>query len=251
MKFLMTVRGGAISLAIAICFAGCNRQSPTLDQLIERNAEAVGGKSAIEAIHSIRVELHIADPGFEVDGSYLAARPGWMRIDITAGGQHVYTEALSRTRGWQWKGKGEPGEESAMATAALHHGVELPGHLFGLHELRPRGDRIDLIGREKVDGINYHVLRLTLSDSYITTLYLDPESWLITRKRDVRPLHPDVDPTATTIENKMSDFRRVGDVLFPFASTDADLSTGKILETTAVRSITLNPAFDPRIFETL
>ena len=120
-----------------------------------------------------------------------------------------------------------------------------------MHELRPRGHRIELVGREKVDGINYHVLRITLSDGYSTTLYLDPDSWLITRRRDVRPLHPDVDPTPTTIENKMTDFRRVGDLLYPFASTDTDLATGKIIETTTVRSITLNPAIKPSVFEKL
>lgn len=70
-----------------------------------------------------------------------------------------------------------------MATAALRHGVELPGHLFGLHELRPRGHRLELVGREKVEGINYHVLHVTLADGYNTTLYLDPNSWLITPRR--------------------------------------------------------------------
>ena len=251
MEFLIAIRRGAISLALALGVAGCHRDSPTAEQLIERHAQAVGGRAALEAVHSIRVDLHIADPGFEADGEYIAARPGWMRIDITANGQHVYTEALNGTRAWQWKGKGEPVDESPTATAALRHGVELPGHLFGLHELRPHGHRIELVGREKVDGINYHVLRITLSDGYRTTLYLDPDSWLITRRRDVRPLHPDVDPTPTTIENKMTDFRRVGDLLYSFASTDTDLATGKVLETTSVRSITLNPAIDPSVFEKL
>ena len=75
--------------------------------------------------------------------------------------------------------------------------------------------------------------------------------YLGTRRRDVRPLHPDVDPTPTTIENKMSDFRPVGGLLYSFASTDTDLATGKVLERTTVRSITLNPAFDPKAFEKL
>jgi hypothetical protein len=251
MEFPIILRGCAILLVSALSLAGCHRQSITVDQLIERNTQAVGGRAEIEAIHSIRVNLHIVDPGFEVDGAYLAARPGRMRIDIIANGQHVYTEAFDGKRGWQWKGKGEPVDESAMATAALRHGVELPGKLVGLHELRRRGHHIELVGREKVEGINYYVLHVTLSDGYNTTLFLDPDSWLITRRRDVRPLHPDVDPTPTTIENQMSDFRRVGDLLYPFASTDSDLATGKVLETTTVRSITLNPSFDPSVFEKL
>ena len=245
------MRKGAISLAAALSLAACYRQSLTVDQLIERNTQAVGGRAALEAVHSIRVDLHVADPGFEADGDYIAARPGRMRIDITANGQHVYTEAFNGSRAWQWKGKGEPVDESPTATAALRHGVESTGPSLGLHELRPHGHRIELVGREKVDGINYHVLRITLSDGYTTTLYLDPDSWLITRRRDVRALHPDVDPTPTTIENKMTDFRRVGDLLYPFASTDTDLATGKVLETTTVRSITLNPAIDPSVFEKL
>jgi hypothetical protein len=251
MEFPAALRIGAISLVAALSLAGCHRQSPTVDQLIERNTQAVGGRTALEAIRSIRVELHIADPGFEVDGVYLAAQPDRMRIDITANGQRVYTEALNGIRAWQWKGKGEPVDESPTATAALRHGVELPGHLLGLHELQSHGHRIELVGREEIDRINYHVLRITLSDGYTTTLYLDPDSWLITRRRDVRPLHPDVDPTPTTIENKMTDFRRVGDLLYPFASTDTDLANGKVLETTTVRSITLNPAIDPSVFEKL
>jgi hypothetical protein len=80
---------------------------------------------------------------------------------------------------------------------------------------------------------------------------VDPHSWSITRRRDVRLLHPDVAPTPTTIENRMTDFRRVGDVLFAFASTDVDLATGQTLESTTIRSITLNPALDPKVFDKL
>ena len=251
MRFSIPVCEGTIFLLAALSFADCHRPSLTVDQVIERHARAVGGRTAIESVHSIRIDLHIVDPGYEVDGTYLAARPGRMRIDITADGKHVYTEAFNGTRAWQWKGKGEPVDESAKGAAALRDGVELPGHLFGLHELRSRGHRVELVGREKVEGINYHLLRLTLSDGHSTTLYLDPDSWLITRRRDVRPLHPDVDPTPTTIEYKMTDFRRIGGLLFPFLSTDTDLATGKVLETTTIRSISLNPEIVPAVFETL
>src|ERR1051326_2975424 len=99
----------------------------------------MGGVAAIESIHSIEFQLHIVDPGFEVDGTYTAMRPGQMRIDVTAGGKHVFTEAFDGRRGWQWKGEGDVVQESPQATATLRHGVELPGKLFGLHELRARG----------------------------------------------------------------------------------------------------------------
>ncbi len=210
----------------------------------------MGGRKAIEAVHSVAIDLHIVDPDFAVDGSYRATRPGKMRIDVSADGKHVVTEAFDGRRGWEWKGKGRTTmETTAKATAALRHGVELPGHLYGLHELRQRGHRIELIGRERIEGIDYYALRLTLDDGYTTTLYVDPKSWFISRRRDVRPLHVDIDPTPTLIEQRMSDFRQVAGVWFSFANTETDLKTGKLLETTTIRGITVNPKMDGAIFE--
>ena len=241
-----------IFVAAIVCHSGCMRAAETVDEVIERNTEAMGGRAAIESLQSIAVELHIVDPDFAVDGSYRARRPGQMRIDVNAGGKHVYTEAFDGRRGWQWKGQGtEILDESAKATATLRHGIQLPGNLYGLHELRRLGHKIEFSGRGKVDGIDYYLVKLTLDDGFETTLYVDPQSWLITRRRDVRPLHVDIDPTPTTIEHRMTDFRKVNGVMRSFANTETDLKTGKLLETTTVRSITSNPKFDDEIFEKL
>ena len=230
--------------------AGCSR-ALTVDDVIERNTSAVGGRAAIEAIHSIEINLHITDPGFEVDGIYHAARPGRMRIDVQAGGKQVFTEAFDGQQGWQSHDQSDPEPASPKAAAALRHGVELPGKLFGLHEMKQLGHKIDLVGRETVDGIDYYVLRLTFGDGYTTSLYVDPQSWLITRRRDVRPLHVDVDPTPTTIEQRSSDFREIAGVRFAFATTEIDLKTGKQLESTKVGSIKVNPPIDESIFKKL
>jgi hypothetical protein len=237
--------------ALAIALLGCNRAPLTLDDVIERNTKAMGGRAAIEAVKSIQVDLHIVNPGFEVDGTYRAERPGRMRIDALMGGKHVFTEAFDGHHGWEWGGKGNQETASDKATAALYHGVELPGKLFGLHELKERGHRLELIGREKVDDIDYYALRLTMSDGYTTTLYVDPQSWLITRRRDVRPLHVDIDPTPTTIEQRSSDFREISGVQFAFASTEIDLKAGKVLESTKVNKIEVNPSINQSIFDKL
>jgi hypothetical protein len=135
-------------LFLILAGKGVAEQDLTLDQLIERNVRAVGGRETIEAVQSIKFDLRIIDPGFEADATYYAARPSRMRIDISANGTHVYTEAFDGKRAWQWKGNGQPVEESAVATGALRHGIELPGKLFGLHEVQGRGNHLALLGRE-------------------------------------------------------------------------------------------------------
>jgi hypothetical protein len=210
----------------------------------------MGGRVAIEAVQSVEVALHVKDPGFEVDGLYHAARPGRMRIDIMSDGKPVYMERFDGEKAWQWNGKEEK-EEGATPTAALRHGVELPGNLFGLHEVQQRGHRLELSGREKIDGVEFYVLRMTFADGDETQLLIDPATWRITRRRDVRALHPDVDATKTTIESRKSDWRQVDGVWFAFASQDVDLKTGKVLERTRLKEIRLNPPIDASSFTKL
>jgi hypothetical protein len=245
------MRNTLLVLLPAMFVAGCHERSDSLslDEIVERNTDAMGGRAAIEAVQSIQIDLHIKDPSFEVDGTYYAARPGKMRIDVSAEGKHVFTEAFDGRSGWQWEGKGEQKAATEKATAALRHGVELPGKLFGLHELKARGHGLKSVGRERIGGVNYHVLQLILNDGYAVSLYVDPDTWLVTRRRDVRPLHVDADPTPTTIEQVSSDFRDVNAVKFPFATAETDLKTGQLLESTVTKSVKINPTLPLTLFD--
>jgi hypothetical protein len=49
----------------------------------------------------------------------------------------------------------------------------------------------------------------------------------------------------------MTDFRKVGNLMFSFASADTDLKTGNVLEKATVREITLNPPVPEGFFDTL
>lgn len=249
---LVSIRvAAAFGIAFGLIASGCRPANENLDQIIARNTGATGGKAAIESVQSIQFRLHITDPGFEVDGIYRAMRPGRMRIDVTAGGKHVFTEAFNGRRAWQWKGEGDVVDENPQATAALRHGVELPGKLFGLHELQTRGHKVQLLAPEVIGDTTYRVIRVTMSDGYTTFLYLDPATWLITRRRDHRPLHVDIDPRPTTIETVFTDFREISSIRFSFANTDTDLHTGKVLEKTQVSEVVVNPQIDPAIFDRL
>ena len=120
-----------------------------------------------------------------------------------------------------------------------------------LLEAQARGHRLSLSDREHVAGITYYVVRLTFADGYTTSLYIDPNTWLITRRRDYRPLHPDVDPRPTTIESVFSDFRIVEGVRFAFTTVDTDLQTNKILETAQIKRLVVNPHIEDSIFNAL
>ena len=250
---MKTSISGTISIILTFfltCVCGCRHEVIlSTHEIIARNTEAMGGRQAIEAIRSIEIILHISEQKFDVDAVYRAARPGTMRIDVMHGGKRIFSEGFDGKNAWQWPADTEHAvDESAQAGATLSHGVELPGKLFGLHEMRGRGHAVEFAGRETIDATDFYVLRATLSDGYTTSLYVDPTTWRIARRRDFRPLHIDIDPTPTTIEDQNLDFRQEGGLWFPFGSKQIDVPTGKLLQTSRIESVKINPQVDQSVF---
>jgi hypothetical protein len=101
-------------------------------------------------------------------------------------------------------------------------------------------DRAGALGLADLDAPA--ALRLAALDGLLA-LGVDPHRWWF--RRDW------TDPTPTTIEQRSSDFRTISGVQFAFASSETDLQSGKVLETTVVRSVKINPPLVPSIFEKL
>jgi len=107
-------------------------------------------------------------------------------------------------------------EGSEQGTAALRHGIEFPFKLYGLHELHGRGHRLELLGRQKLDAVDYYQLQRTLDDGFQVQYFVNPDTWLIERERQLRALHVDIDPEPQWIETVFSDYRPVNGVQFPY-----------------------------------
>jgi hypothetical protein len=236
---------GALCLAAA---CSSTAGEPDLETMIARHVAARGGAAAIESVGTFECDLHIVEPSFEVDGTYVATRDGRMRIDISAGGERVFTEALDRGRAWSWSANSGVSEGSAAGAAALRHGIEFPFKLFGLHEMRVRGHHLEAAGRETVEGIDYHVLKMKLDDGFEVRYYLHPYTWLIERERTKRALHVDVDPIPEWIETVYGDYRPVGGVLFSHWQVERQLGSGSVLSTGTIREIRINPPLAPERF---
>ena len=110
------------------------------------------------------------------------------------------------------------------------------------------GHRLTLLERTEIDGVVYYTVQVTYDDGFEEYHYIDPQSFLVTRQRDIRALHPDMDSTQRWIESRSSDFRPVDGIVRSFVSTDWDLRTGERLQTVEVRSVKLNPSLDHEIF---
>ncbi|MBA3564079.1 MAG: hypothetical protein H0W33_08755 [Gammaproteobacteria bacterium] len=133
---------GASSASVA---DECAHSAESLDELVDRHTAARGGRAAIEAVRSIRYDLHLQEPEFEVDLIVQLARPNYMRVDVYTEEDNVYTEAFDGERAWQRNGPEAVAEWSGdEPTAALRHATQFPTHLYGLHELEDHGHELKL-----------------------------------------------------------------------------------------------------------
>jgi hypothetical protein len=243
------MRAAARAVVFCSLTACAARREMARDEVIARNTSAMGGAKAIEAIRAIEVELRIFEQGTALEAVYRADRRGRMRIDVSQAGRRVYTEAFDGRQGWQMGEDGIPRPQSKEGNAALWHGTQFPGQLFGLHEMELRSHRVELVGRETRDGVEYHVLKITLSDGFETFRSVNSSSWLIELGRDFRALHPDLDPTRKWLENRWSDYRPVGGVLRSFHSEQVDAASGKVLQRTELTRVIVNPELSDALFD--
>jgi len=218
-----------------------------LDQILANNQRAVTHGQDTSGIESLELTLAMQDSGQALDADYKVTRDGRMRIDILKDGRRVYTEAYDGHSGWDL-GKDGSAPETDPHGDALWHGTQFPGQIFTLKDLGAHHHKVEYAGRETLDGIDYYVLKLTLSDGFESYRYVNPDTWMIDRGRDFRAFHPAVDGHETWVETDWSDYRPVEGLQYAFSSINKDLVSGKELAHQQVTALKINPKFDPAVF---
>ncbi|MBR7620133.1 hypothetical protein JKL49_12120 [Phenylobacterium sp. 20VBR1] len=223
---------------------GLRNRGLNLSEVIARHTLARGGMQRLDQVRSLLVMPTITEKGSTLEARYLCSdSPAW-RIDIYAGTNHVFCEGLDTRGPWLWPG-GDATAHDAVPDARKTgiQGIEF--NLYGLHRFSSRGHKLQLDGREVVDGTNYYVVRATMRDSYETYLYVSPVTWMIERRRDYRAFHPDVDQTKVFAEKQYSDFRWVAGIKTPFKEQQVNWKTGALVNSTIVNSLFYNPTTEP------
>lgn len=235
----------ASSAVVPLLFPARAFAATTLDDIVQRHVKARGGAAALDAVTSMDTTIDIEEGGNSLNARYRATTGNRMRIDVHVKGARVWSEGIDADGAWEGP-PGKPEPSPPAGAAALQHGVIF--NLIGLHRLPALGHSLSPDGEETVAGTRYHVIKVTLKDGFETFLYIDPATWMIARRRDVRALHPAADPTTKLLENFFEDFRPVSGVMTSFRSSQIDVKAGTVLQTTTVKSLTYNPALDEAVF---
>lgn len=215
------IAGACAAAASPACAGGL-----ALAAIVARNTAARGGPRRLAALRTMESQVRITEQGQKLDGRYLAAADGMVRVDIFDAGQRVFTEGVDGGGVWSWPGGlAAPRAGSGDGKAALLHGVLF--NLVALAGMPARGVKLALVPDPSENGL--HCIQLTLSDGFETRLYVSPKTWQVVKREDRRAYHPDVENTSKRIESRFSDFRASQGVVSAWRSEDFDLTTGKMV----------------------
>lgn len=215
----------------------------TLDEIMAKHYEAQGGLAHLQAMKSVRLTGKMeVGPGMEAPIILEKKRPGMMRMEFTFQGM-TGISAYDGAQGWQvmpFMGKKDPEAMSPDDAKEVEQQADFDGPLV---DWKAKGNTLELIGKESVEGAETWKLKLTRKSGQVEFYFIDTETYLIlkeTAKRTVRG-------TEVEGESMFSDYKEVDGLMFPHSMTNGMVGSER-KQTMSFDKIEVNPALDDARF---
>jgi hypothetical protein len=188
------------------------KSEPTVDQLVAKNVEAKGGAAALRDLQTLRLAGKMLVQQGQIQFAYLETkkRPDEMRSEASIQGM-TQIEAYDGKEGWRvspFFGRRDPERMSADDVKALVEDAEMDGPLV---DWKAKGNAVEYLGTEDVDGTPAHKLKVTRKNGDVNFVYLDPDHFLEIRVLTQRTRHGAYEE----VETDLGDYEKAGGVFVP------------------------------------
>jgi outer membrane lipoprotein-sorting protein len=213
-------------------------QTPTVDDLLAKNTEARGGAEKLKGINTRRVSGTIQVQGVSMPMEVLAKRPNLMRQELKVQDRQLVT-AYDGQHAWAINPMlgDTPQELQGVQADLLRDQAQFDGPLA---YARQRGDKMEIIGKETVDGSAAWNLAIT-RDGRVTNVYLDEQTAL---ERKIMATISE-NGMQVQIESLISDYKPVEGIMVPHKVQT--MVGGQTQATVTIESVAFNvPLEDAR-----
>ena len=206
------MRHAVILLVAVSCFSVLAR-TQTAEELVNKNIQAKGGTEKIKAIKSVRMSGK-----FEGGGGFTARvtqenmRPDLVRETFSLQGMTA-VQAYDGSTGWQIQPFGGHKDPELMGEDDLRD-LQLDADFDGpLVDYKDKGNAIEYLGHDVVDGDDALRLKVTLKNGDIVYYYLDPDTYLEIRKETQQFIRGSVRERVF----EMGSYKPLNGVMYPFS----------------------------------
>jgi outer membrane lipoprotein-sorting protein len=189
--------------------------APTADDLAAKNAEAKGGIEKLRAVQSVRTTGRMLFNNGQLEATLVQSikSPGSIRMDLTLQGLTA-TQAYDGKEGWQinpFQGRKDAERMAADEVKSLIEDAEIGGPLV---DWQARGNKLEYLGTEDVDGTDAHKIRVTRKNGDVQYVFLDPDHFLEIRIESHRMVRGVQQETVTDVGN----YEKIDGIYLPFSA---------------------------------
>ena len=184
----------------------------TVDEIIAKSWAAHGGLSKLKAIQSVKIAGDVELGGMQAGFTQVFKRPMKVRADISIQGMNM-VQAYDGQTGWQivpFTGKKDPEVMTADDLKRIQEQADFDGPMM---DYKQKGNAVELIGKEKVEGTDAYHLKVTLKNGDVRNVYLDADSFLTIKTLTKTTMRG----SEMEIETSIGNYKDVNGVLFPFS----------------------------------
>lgn len=235
------MRNPCLTLALALACA-LPAGAETLDEIVAKSIEARGGLSKLRAVKSMRFVGKMTAGPMEAPATYETKRPNRTRLDATIQGLTL-TQAFDGKAGWQvmpFQGNQDAQPMSPEEQQIAEEEADFDGPLV---DYAQKGNQVELLGKENVEGTDAWKLRVTRKSGTVETVYLDADSFLAIKGESKRTLRG----TEIESEQTIGDYKEVEGLLIPHAFENGQKGSPQRQRIT-IEKVELNPVIDDSRF---
>jgi hypothetical protein len=232
---------GVVALAVVVA-APATAQS--VDDVLAKNADAKGGLAKMRAVNTMRATGKVTiGPGMEAPIILEQRRPKMVRIEVTVQGLTII-QAYDGSVGWQLNPMSGRKDAEPMPSEMVKNMEEQADMDGPLIDYKEKGNKVELLGKEKAEGADCYKVKVTLKSGDTRTYYIDAENYLEV-KVEARTT---VRGTETEGDTIIGDWKEVSGMMMPF-SIDAGQKGAPARQKITLDKIEVNPVLDAARFK--
>ena len=235
----------AMIVLVAVCCLRVFTQCQTAEELVDKNIQAKGGMEKIKAIHSLHMTGKLTGGGgFTATVTQDGMRPNLVRETFSLQGM-TGVQAYDGTMGWQIQPFGGHKDPELMGEDDLRDLLRDADFDGPLVDYREKGNTVEYLGHDVVDGDDALRLKVTLKNGDILYYYLDPDTYLEIRKEIQEFIRGSIKENVVDLGS----YKPVAGVMYPFSIASGPKNRPNAAQTTTLEKIDVNVPLAKSEFE--
>lgn len=230
-----------IIAAVLVAASSASVRAESVDDIIAKNIAARGGDK-LKAVQTVRMTGKLlVGPGIEAPVTIEIKKPGRMRFEVVVQGMTI-VQTVDGDSGWTIQPMTGKKDAERMSADDLKEAQDQADFEGPLVDYKKKGHKVELLGKEKIEGTDAYKLKVTKKNGDIETIYLDADAFLEIKSEGKRVVRG----SQVEFETTTGDYKDVSGVMIPF-SLEFGVKTEKVKMTVA--KVDVNPKIDDARFK--